>query len=53
MLFNTHNIIPRTNRIYQRKGSLKRGFGGCGHEFGGRDGLGRFGGFCGFSLSIT
>ena len=32
--------------------SLKRGFGGCGHGFGGCNGLGGlggFGGFCGFS----
>ena len=29
--------------------SLKRGFGGCGHEFGRCDGLGGLGGFNGFS----
>ena len=28
--------------------SLKRGFGGCGHGFGGCDGLGGLGGFGGF-----
>ena len=29
--------------------SSKRGLGGCGHKFGGCDGLGGFGGFDGFS----
>ena len=51
MIWKRDNLKTTSNKILTmfKRLSLKRGYSGCGHGFGGCDGLDGFGGFDGLS----
>ena len=47
LIISITNVLINQNLIENKRLSLKRGLGGCGHGFDGCDGLGGLGGFDG------
>ena len=47
LIISITNVLINQNLIQNKRLSLKRGLGGCGHGFDGCDGLGGLGGFDG------